>query len=73
VKMRKYFERVEVRSFHLAVLAAVPLRKTPLFKPVLAALDGLDRAALRLPGLRAQGWMACFMLSEPTKVIAEPR
>jgi ubiquinone/menaquinone biosynthesis C-methylase UbiE len=73
VKMRKYFERVEVRSFHLAVLAAVPLRKTPIFKPVLAALDGFDRAALRLPGLRAQGWMACFMLSQPTKVIAEPR
>lgn len=65
VKMRKYFQRVEVRSFHLAVLAAVPLRNTPLFKPVRAALDGFDRAALRLPGLRKQGWMACFLLSEP--------
>src|SRR5579859_713489 len=28
-RMRKFFERVEVRSFHLAVLAAVPLRSTP--------------------------------------------
>lgn len=73
VKMRKYFNKVEVRSFHLAALAAVPLRKTPIFKPVLAVLDGFDRAALRLPGLRKQGWMACFLLSEPTKVIAGAR
>ena len=64
-KMRRYFGRVEVRTFHLAVLAAVPLRKTPIFKPVRAALDGFDHAALRLPGLRKQGWMACFMLGEP--------
>jgi 2-polyprenyl-3-methyl-5-hydroxy-6-metoxy-1,4-benzoquinol methylase len=64
-KMRKYFNKVEVRTFHLAVLAAVPLRKTPLFKPVWAALEGFDRVALRLPGLRKQAWMACFLLSEP--------
>jgi SAM-dependent methyltransferase len=69
-KMRKYFNKVEVRSFHLAVLAAVPLRKTPLFKPARAVLDGFDRVALRLPGLRKQGWMACFMLSEPTNARA---
>jgi SAM-dependent methyltransferase len=65
IKMRKYFKRVEVRPFHLAVLAAVPLRKTPLFKPALAILEGLDGAALRLPGVRAQAWMACFLLSDP--------
>ena len=65
VKMRKYFNKVEVRPFHLAVLAAVPLRKTPLFKPVWAVLEMFDRAALRLPGLRKQGWMACFLLSQP--------
>lgn len=65
-KMRKYFNRVEVRPFHLAVLAAVPVRKTPLFKPLLALLEGFDGVALRLPGLRKQGWMACFLLSEPT-------
>jgi 2-polyprenyl-3-methyl-5-hydroxy-6-metoxy-1,4-benzoquinol methylase len=64
-KMRKYFNKVEVRSFHLAVLAAVPLRKTPLFKPVWTVLEGFDRAALRLPGLRKQAWMACFLVSQP--------
>ena len=64
-KMRKYFNRVEVRPFHLLVLGAVPLRKTPLFKPALKVLDRLDRALLRLPGVRKQGWMAAFMLSDP--------
>jgi ubiquinone/menaquinone biosynthesis C-methylase UbiE len=65
VRMRKYFHRVEVRSFHLAVLAAVPLRKTPLFKPARAVLDAVDGAILRVPGIRRQGWMACFLLSDP--------
>jgi len=64
-KMRKYFKRVEVRSFHLAVLAAVPLRSSPVFEPARAVLDGIDRAILRVPGVRRQGWMACFLLSDP--------
>lgn len=65
-RMRKYFNKVEVRSFHLGVLAAVPLRNTKLFKPVHAVLDGVDSVALRAPGLRKWGWMACFLLSEPS-------
>ena len=65
VKMRKYFQHVEVRSFHLAVLAAVPLRKTPAFEPARKVLDAIDGAILRVPGLRRQGWMACFLLSDP--------
>jgi ubiquinone/menaquinone biosynthesis C-methylase UbiE len=65
VKMRKYFQQVEVRSFHLAVLAAVPLRNTPAFEPARKVLDAVDGAILRVPGLRRQGWMACFLLSDP--------
>jgi SAM-dependent methyltransferase len=64
-RMRKYFKTVSVRTFHLAVLGAVPLRKTPLFAPARAVLDAVDGAILRLPGLRKQGWMACFVLSDP--------
>lgn len=63
--MRKYFKHVEVRTFHLAVLAAVPLRDTPVFGAARKALDVVDRAILRIPGVRAQAWMACFMLSDP--------
>src|SRR5712692_4559350 len=65
-KMRKYFKKVNVRTFHLAVLAAVPFRNTRAFAPVRVALDAVDRAILRLPGLRSQGWIACFLLGEPT-------
>ena len=64
VRMRKFFKQVDVRSFHLAVLAAVPLRSTPLFEPARKALDAVDSAILRVPGLRSQGWMACFLLSD---------
>jgi len=63
--MRKYFKQVEVRYFHLAVLAAVPLRSTPLFEPVRAALDALDSVILRIPGLGRQAWMGCFILADP--------
>ncbi len=65
VKMRKFFKHVEVRTFHLAVLAGVPLRNTPVFGAVRGALDAVDRVILRVPGLRSQGWMACFLLSDP--------
>ncbi len=64
-RMRKYFTKVEVRTFHLAALAAVPLRKTRFFKPALAVLDRVDRLALGAPGLRKMGWMACFVLTGP--------
>jgi ubiquinone/menaquinone biosynthesis C-methylase UbiE len=65
VRMRKYFKTVQVRTFHLAVLAAVPFRTTPVFGAMRAVLDAADGAILRIPGLRKQGWMACFLLSDP--------
>jgi SAM-dependent methyltransferase len=64
-RMRKFFKNVEVRTFHLAVLAAVPLRDTVAFKPVHAVLDKVDSALLRIPGLRTQGWMGIFVVSNP--------
>ncbi len=54
-RMRKYFTNIEVRTFHLAALAAVPMRKTRFFKPALAVLDRVDRLALRAPGLAQDG------------------
>jgi ubiquinone/menaquinone biosynthesis C-methylase UbiE len=64
-RMRKFFRNVDVRTFHLAVLAAVPLRGTPVFAPARAALDAVDSVILRVPGLGSQAWMACFLLSYP--------
>lgn len=66
-RMRKFFQRVDVKTFHLAVLGAVPLRNTPVFRPARWVLDGIDRVLLRIPGVERQGWMACFVLSRPIR------
>lgn len=64
-RMRDHFKHVEVRCFHLAALAAVPFRQTPIFGPMLATLDAVDRVLLRLPGIRRQAWIGIFLLSDP--------
>jgi ubiquinone/menaquinone biosynthesis C-methylase UbiE len=64
--MRTYFEDVRVRYFHLATLAAVPLRKSPLFKPVLSALQSIDGALLQLvPPIRRWAWVAVVEMIGP--------
>ena len=63
----KYFRESERHFFHLATLAAVPLRTTPLFRPVVAALRAIDAVLLRLPGVRWQAWQVVFMLRKPVK------
>ena len=63
---REFFEGVEVRFFHLAALAAVPLVGRPGFRPVLGALDRLDNVLLRLvPPLRYQAWVGLVILTRP--------
>ena len=63
--MRDFFKDVDVRYFHLASLAAVPLRSTRAFGPVRSVLDAVDSAILRVPGLQRMAWMACFLLEDP--------
>lgn len=65
---RRYFGSVQVWHFHLVSLLAVPFRRTPLFKPVLATLEAVDGILLKIPGLRWQAWQMVFELSEPRKV-----
>lgn len=62
---KRYFKRVEYTFFHLATLAAIPFRSTPLFNPLLAGLELADRVLLRVPLLRTQAWMIGFVLAEP--------
>lgn len=64
----RYFEEVHVeRFFHLATLGAVPFRNSPLFIPMLNALQAIDTALLRLPWFKWQSWMAVFVLGQPIK------
>jgi ubiquinone/menaquinone biosynthesis C-methylase UbiE len=65
---RKYFDFVEVIGFyHLATIAAVPLRNSPVFEKVLGALEKVDDVLLRMPMLRWQAWQAVFLLLHPKK------
>lgn len=63
---QKYFDKVEVRYFVLASMLAVPLRNTPVFKPVLYTLEAVDRVLFKsIPWLRKQAWQVVLILSEP--------
>lgn len=64
---KQYFNKVDVRFFHMAALAAVPFRKTWVFKPVLGFLEALDAILNRLPGIRRWAWVAVIIYEEPRK------
>jgi ubiquinone/menaquinone biosynthesis C-methylase UbiE len=64
---KQYFGNVDVRFFHLAVLAAVPFRKTKIFKPLLSCLEAVDSVLTRLPGIRRWAWIAVIVYTEPRK------
>ena len=63
----KYFHEVEVRFFHLAVLATVPFRRTRFFKPVRAFFDKIDSLLLRSEKIGKYGWIMIFSMSKPKK------
>ncbi len=68
LRARDHFNDVHVlRWFHLATIGAVPFRNMRSFPRVLAALEALDRALLRVPGLRWWAWMAVFELRNPRR------
>lgn len=66
-EVRKHFRQVHVRFFHLAALAAVPLRKTPLFRPVRAVLDAVDRVLLAPQAIGKYAWIMVFEMRDPIK------
>lgn len=65
--MRRYFRRVDARFFHLAALAAVPFRKTPLFRPIRAVLNAVDKVLLSSPFIGKYGWIMVITLGDPIK------
>src|SRR5205823_5093648 len=66
-RAEQYFEKVEARFFHLAVLAAVPLRKTRVFRRLRLFLDGVDRRLLKRPFIGKYAWIMAFTISKPRK------
>jgi len=65
--MRKYFDRVDVRFFHLTALALVPLRKTGLFRFLLPVFNLIDRVLLSTQFLGKYGWIMIVELGQPKK------
>lgn len=65
--VRKYFTVVNVKFFHLAVLASVPFRKTPFFKPLHFLLDKIDQILLRSYLIGKYGWIMIFIIRKPNK------
>jgi ubiquinone/menaquinone biosynthesis C-methylase UbiE len=65
--VRQYFRHVEVKFFHLAVLAAVPLRKTSLYKPLRTILEKIDTLILKNEKIGKYGWIMVFTMQHPMK------
>lgn len=62
---KQYFEKVNIRFFHLAALLAVPFRRTPIFKPLLSVLEAVDGIVLRIPFIRRLAWVAVIEYQSP--------
>lgn len=65
--MRKYFNHVDVKFFHLASLALVPLRKTFLFRPLLPIFNAIDKVLLSTQAIGKYGWIMAIELRGPKK------
>lgn len=65
--MRKYFDKVDVKFFHLTALALVPLRKTFLFRPLLPIFNLIDKVLLSTQLLGKYGWIMVVELGQPKK------
>jgi len=65
---REYFEEVNTKFFHLASLAAVPFRKTSIFKPLRGMLDRIDESILKRPWIGKYAWIMVFTMAKPRKL-----
>lgn len=71
---RRYFGRVDIRYFYLTTLLALPIAPTRFGRPVIAALNALDRVLFRLlPVLRRYAWIVLIELSQPAGAAALSR
>jgi ubiquinone/menaquinone biosynthesis C-methylase UbiE len=62
---REYFAVLDLRTFHLAALTAVPLRNVFFFESFLSFLNLVDRVLLALPFLRRMAWVAVVEFRRP--------
>ncbi len=65
--VKKYFQEVNIKFFHLLELSAVPFRKTRLFKPLLSFLNKIDSLLLKNEMIGKYSWIMVFIISRPKK------
>ena len=64
----KYFQRIEIRYFHLLALAAFPFRRASWFRTFVRQLDQLDQKVFCwFPFMRKHAWAAAIVLGGPKK------
>jgi SAM-dependent methyltransferase len=62
---REYFAALDLRTFHLAALMAVPFRRVFFFEPLLSLLNLVDKGLLASPFLRQMAWVAVMEYRRP--------
>jgi ubiquinone/menaquinone biosynthesis C-methylase UbiE len=65
--MKIFFNEVNVKFFHLASLALVPIRKTRLFPVLLPVFNKIDEILLSNQIIGKYGWIMIVELKEPKK------
>ncbi len=65
--MKKYFDEVNVKFFHLFSLVLVPIRKTFLFPYLLPIFNFIDNIFLSSKFLGKFGWIMAVELNHPKK------
>lgn len=66
-QIRRLLDVRDVRHWHFFNLFAVPLRSTPLFGPLLAAGDFLDRVVLSVFPFSLLAWQVTFEMHKPAE------
>lgn len=65
--MRRYFNKIDARFFHLTALSVMPFIKIPGARFALKATDKLDSALLKIPFLKKYAFKTVFIASQPKK------
>lgn len=65
--MKKYFNKVDAKYFHLTSLALVPFRKSFLFPYLYPVFNFIDKILLSTKFIGKYGWIMAVELSDPVK------
>ncbi len=68
---RKFFNKTNIKYFHLASIASIPFINKPGFQISLGFLNFIDSIILKIPGIRRMAWQVIFFMSEPHKNITK--